>query len=295
MVFDSLRIGSRSKVVATLREYLECEYHEKIGKDRVFSNETFPGCSPRVPQQPNFYDCGIFVLQYVESFFKNPIKDYCLPIQSLQRWFTRQETRTKRSEIAKLIRELAAKQFPGKKFNFPELSFQPVSGSGYTTNEDNTSDDSNDEFEYEKSTGITAAAILYKSDADSDESKSKIATETPEEGTIVFVKKGDATDTSFTNNSSNVLAPRITKEKNPAKVDSSEDDSSKEGSSDNLKPVLSTTKSVDNNTVATLQKNIVTKTMATLKRAIVETLSEKLEMETLSKLSDSKKFKCDNL
>jgi len=78
-------------------------------------------------------------------------------------------------------------------------------------------------------------------------------------------------------------------------VDSSEDDSSKEGSSDNLKPVLSTTKSVDNNTVATLQKNIVTKTMATLKRAIVETLSEKLEMETLSKLSDSKKFKCDNL
>ena len=70
LVFDSLRIGSRSKVVATLREYLECEYREKIGNDRVFSKETFPGCSPKVPQQPNFSDCGIFVLQYVESFFK---------------------------------------------------------------------------------------------------------------------------------------------------------------------------------------------------------------------------------
>jgi len=39
------------------------------------------------------------------------------------------------------------------------------------------------------------AAILSKSVADSDKSKSKISTETPEESTIVFVKKGDAVQT----------------------------------------------------------------------------------------------------
>ena len=70
LIFDSLRSGCRSKIVTTLRDYLECEYREKIGKDRVFSKETFRGCCPSVPQQPNFSDCGIYVLQYVESFFK---------------------------------------------------------------------------------------------------------------------------------------------------------------------------------------------------------------------------------
>lgn len=28
------------------------------------------GSSPRVPQQDNFSDCGVYVLQYVESFFE---------------------------------------------------------------------------------------------------------------------------------------------------------------------------------------------------------------------------------
>jgi Ulp1 family protease len=27
-----------------------------------------------VPQQPNNFDCGIYVLQFVESFFKTPIQ-----------------------------------------------------------------------------------------------------------------------------------------------------------------------------------------------------------------------------
>jgi hypothetical protein len=27
------------------------------------------GCCPTVPQQPNLTDCGLFVLQFIESFF----------------------------------------------------------------------------------------------------------------------------------------------------------------------------------------------------------------------------------
>ena len=70
LIFDSLATGSRSRVVATLRDYLQCEYDSKVKGDRKFDKDTIKGCSPRVPQQPNFSDCGIFVLQYCESFFK---------------------------------------------------------------------------------------------------------------------------------------------------------------------------------------------------------------------------------
>ena len=78
-----------------------------------------------------------------------------------------------------------------------------------------------------------------------------------------------------------------------AKTDSSDDNSLKEQNVDNLKAVPPT-KSVDKNTLTTLQKIVVEKYTASLKRSIVETLSEKLKNENLSKISDSKKYKRDN-
>jgi Ulp1 family protease len=55
--------------VATLRDYLSCEFKSKLKEERHFTKESMPGCCPKVPQQPNFSDCGVFVLEYVESFF----------------------------------------------------------------------------------------------------------------------------------------------------------------------------------------------------------------------------------
>lgn len=57
-------------MVATLRDYLRIEYKVKEGKDREFNKDTIKGSTPRVPQQTNFTDCGVYVLQYVESFFQ---------------------------------------------------------------------------------------------------------------------------------------------------------------------------------------------------------------------------------
>ena len=94
------------------------------------------GCCPKVPQQPNFSDCGLFLLQYVESLFKSPIKDFSLPIKSLKKWFPNQEMRNKRHDIAELIRKLAAEQHKDKKINFPQITFTPTEGSGYTDDED---------------------------------------------------------------------------------------------------------------------------------------------------------------
>lgn len=40
------------------------------GTLRSFGKEVMKGSSPRVPQQDNFSDCGVYILQYVESFFE---------------------------------------------------------------------------------------------------------------------------------------------------------------------------------------------------------------------------------
>lgn len=70
LIFDSLAGASRARVVATLRDYLKIEYQKKMGEDRDFSKDTIKGAVPKVPQQNNFTDCGLYVLQYVESFFQ---------------------------------------------------------------------------------------------------------------------------------------------------------------------------------------------------------------------------------
>ena len=63
-----------------------------------------------------------------------------MPITNLRAWFPKERAKKKRSEIADVIRELAAKQHPKKQFEFPELIFTPQSGSGYTDDEDDDSD-----------------------------------------------------------------------------------------------------------------------------------------------------------
>ena len=127
LTFDSLAGGSKARTHQTLREYLTCEWKTKMVKEgkeeRVFTRDNMPGGSPKVQQQPNFSDCGIYLLQYVESFFKDPISDYSLPIKSLTEWFTKDEVENKRNNIATLIRDLAASQNPGKQFNYPQLNF----------------------------------------------------------------------------------------------------------------------------------------------------------------------------
>lgn len=69
LIFDSLAGASRSRVVATLRDYLTCEYKAKLNKDKLFNKDTIKCACPKVPQQTNFTDCGLYLLQYVESFF----------------------------------------------------------------------------------------------------------------------------------------------------------------------------------------------------------------------------------
>ena len=97
LIFDSLnkRSCSRSKArtCQILRDYLSCEWRAKMepsGEEkRLFDTASMPCSQPTVQQQPNLSDCGIYLLQYIESFFRNPIQDYNFPIKTLEKdWFT---------------------------------------------------------------------------------------------------------------------------------------------------------------------------------------------------------------
>ncbi|CAI9589623.1 unnamed protein product [Staurois parvus] len=97
--------------------YLEVEWEVRKGTKRSFSKEVMKGSNPRVPQQNNFSDCGVYILQYVESFFENPIQSFDLPM-NLTDWFPQQRMKAKREEIRNLIlalQELQSKDRKGQR------------------------------------------------------------------------------------------------------------------------------------------------------------------------------------
>ncbi|NXM35889.1 SENP7 protease, partial [Oxyruncus cristatus] len=112
LILDSLKAGSVQKTVQVLREYLEMEWEAKRKSHREFSKSTMIDLCPRVPKQDNSSDCGVYLLQYVESFFQNPIVNFEEPL-NLENWFPRQLIRGKREEIRDLILQLHFQQHSG--------------------------------------------------------------------------------------------------------------------------------------------------------------------------------------
>ncbi|NXU13319.1 SENP7 protease, partial [Pardalotus punctatus] len=112
LILDSLKACSVQKTVQVLREYLEVEWEAKRKTHREFSKSTMIDLYPRVPKQDNSSDCGVYLLQYVESFFQNPIVNFEQPLH-LENWFSRQLIRNKREEIRDLILQLHFQQHSG--------------------------------------------------------------------------------------------------------------------------------------------------------------------------------------
>ncbi|NWR64750.1 SENP7 protease, partial [Bucorvus abyssinicus] len=112
LILDSLKAGSVQKTVQVLREYLEVEWEAKRKTHREFNKSTMIDLCPRVPKQDNSSDCGVYLLQYVESFFQNPIVNFAQPLH-LEKWFSRQLIRSKREEIRDLILQLHFQQHSG--------------------------------------------------------------------------------------------------------------------------------------------------------------------------------------
>ena len=128
IIFDSLQTRSRARVVGTIREYLELEFQSKMeGKIRKFNVQTLPTNCPMVPQQDNSSDCGVYLLQYIESFFSNRFKNFSINnmdiIEGSERWLLPVSVKHKRAFIAKLIRQLTVQQNLTKEYAFPKLIF----------------------------------------------------------------------------------------------------------------------------------------------------------------------------
>uniref|UniRef100_UPI0037E9901D sentrin-specific protease 7 isoform X2 n=1 Tax=Semicossyphus pulcher TaxID=241346 RepID=UPI0037E9901D len=109
LIMDSLKLSLHERVFKLLRDYLQSEWEVRRGSSRDFSPDQMQSSHCQVPLQDNSSDCGLYLLQYVESFLKDPVVHFDLPLH-LQRWFPRQLVRRKRDEIRDLVLHLYRKQ-----------------------------------------------------------------------------------------------------------------------------------------------------------------------------------------
>ncbi|XP_016424267.1 sentrin-specific protease 6 isoform X4 [Sinocyclocheilus rhinocerous] len=109
LIMDSLTCSGRSSVVQILQEYLQEEWKVKMGSEQSFGNGVMDGWSPIVPKQDNYTDCGIFLLQYVESFLKDPPQSFHRSMD-LNGWFSQRTVKRKRRQIKRLILRLHRQQ-----------------------------------------------------------------------------------------------------------------------------------------------------------------------------------------
>ncbi|RXG71987.1 Sentrin-specific protease 7 [Armadillidium vulgare] len=121
LILDSISGSPRSRIVSTLRDYLSVEHTKRKKKSKIFTKDNMMGACPKVPQQTNYTDCGVFTLQYAESFFETPLKDFRLPIRSLEDWFEQKDVAEKRMNIANLIKSLMDKLKPNNGIVLPSL------------------------------------------------------------------------------------------------------------------------------------------------------------------------------
>ncbi|KAG5678957.1 hypothetical protein PVAND_008575 [Polypedilum vanderplanki] len=201
LIFDSLGGTSRARVVATLRDYLSCEYKAKYpnAPTRQYTKNNMFGCLVKVPQQQNFTDCGLFLLQYVEHFFSSPIEDFRIPIKSLINWFNQDIVTRKREDISNLIKKLMKREgFDDT--DFPEIEFPTKDGKILEVTEQLVNPSTEPFEESDFPAGEEIKESLSQS-------------ETPTVGKKVYVAKKRPLDKIDNSNgdSANIKSPRLSK------------------------------------------------------------------------------------
>ncbi|KAI3355843.1 hypothetical protein L3Q82_004406 [Scortum barcoo] len=70
LIMDSLKLSLHERVFKLLRDYLQSEWEVRRGSSKEFSPDQMQNSYCKVPLQDNSSDCGLYLLQYVESFLK---------------------------------------------------------------------------------------------------------------------------------------------------------------------------------------------------------------------------------
>lgn len=100
---------ARDDICKNIATYLSLELKEKRGLDIKSDQFKFKVINPKVPQQNNYYDCGLFVLEYIERFIKSPEVIYNKLMENssaLEYWFNSKMLKSKRATIQQTILNL---------------------------------------------------------------------------------------------------------------------------------------------------------------------------------------------
>jgi Ulp1 family protease len=73
---------------------------------RTINSINMPYIAVKVPEQQNSWDCGYFLLHYVENFVKNPFSDLRKPTVHRENWFEATEIEQKRRYMRQILEEL---------------------------------------------------------------------------------------------------------------------------------------------------------------------------------------------
>ncbi|KAJ6508506.1 hypothetical protein C8R45DRAFT_445354 [Mycena sanguinolenta] len=136
-ILDSLG-GRHLRVCNVLNQYLQLEAREKQGI-AIENSRKSVGKQAQVPQQPNFCDCGIYLLHLAQTFISDPEHYFALinkkkgTVNSVERekeW-KNDQTKTLRQSLADRIKELSLewknqKELKTKEESVPESSDDDV-------------------------------------------------------------------------------------------------------------------------------------------------------------------------
>ena len=104
--------------------------------ERGWGATSFTYVSPKVPEQPNWTDCGLFTIKYVEMVLEDPERFLQMVLKpgprELLDWFPYSDVKIMRGELAGLVRRLAQEQrnvggpLYGRELVIPEIDFDQV-------------------------------------------------------------------------------------------------------------------------------------------------------------------------
>lgn len=110
LIFDSLgvrRTGGKNRLTDPLRYLLAEVYKAKHGKEKQFDHILLPDRNIKTTLQTNSYDCGLYLLQYVEQFLKDPLAVINSEPGDLKNWVDYKVIGKKREQIKSLIMQMS--------------------------------------------------------------------------------------------------------------------------------------------------------------------------------------------
>ena len=106
LVLNSLITSSKSQLFKLLKDYLEIEFESKHTVKNGLNKQIFLHSAPDVPQQTNSYDCGLYLLKYLEKFVTDFINVEQHKQINWEQWFETSETTDMRERFKKIILRL---------------------------------------------------------------------------------------------------------------------------------------------------------------------------------------------